>query len=108
MDKRFWRLTAPTLLAVGASAVTAAGLCCAMIAASCFMDGDPSRYPVGFPVSAVGAAVCLGALLLLAALYIRMRKKTPSLWLTVGDVLVGLALLLPFFWGWLKLSAYIM
>ena len=108
MVKRIWKLTAPALTALAASAVTAAGVYCAIFALGCFMDGDPSCYPVAFPVSVAGGVICLGLFSALAVLYIRLRKKTPSVWLTVAELLVGLGALFPFCFLWLKLTARIL
>lgn len=108
MVKRLWELTASTLAAVAASAVTAAGACCLVTALACFMDGDPSRYPVTFPVSVAGGVVCAGALLLLGAAYVRLRRRKPSARRTVLDVALAVLLLLPFFGLWWMTGAALM
>lgn len=103
MVRRIWQLTAPTLTALAASAVTAAGIYCAIFALSCFMDGDPSRYPVAFPVSILGGILCLCALIGLVCAYIRTGRGRSPLW-TVAEVLLAVLLLLPFMQLWLSLG----
>lgn len=108
MVKRVWELTASTLAAVAASGVTAAGAYCLVTALACFMDGDPSRHPVTFPVSVAGGVICAGVLLLPGAAYIRLRRRTPSVWRTVLDVSLAALLLLPFFDLWRLVGAALM
>lgn len=104
MVKRYLRLIVPTPVAVAASMLVAAAAYCLMSTLSCFMDGDPGRYPVRFPVSVLGGLFCAGAVVLLVLWYRRLRKRDPSLPMTVADVLLALAAVLPAFLIWSKLA----
>ena len=80
----------PLITALGISAVAMAGLYCALSALSCFMDGDPGRYPVAFPASVLGGLVCLALFALLIWSYIRQRRSAPSALWTLLDAAAAL------------------
>lgn len=98
-------VTAVGISAVGISAVGAAGINCALLCLSCFMDGDPSRYPVAFPASLLAGLLCLTLFVLLIGCYVRLRKKAPSVLWTLADAALALALAWPFFRIWLQAAA---
>lgn len=80
------------LFALGIAATAMAGLYCAGMALSCFMDGDPSRYPVAFPASVLAGLLCLALFVLLIYGYVHLRKKAPSALWTAVDAILALAL----------------
>ena len=83
----------PMLTAVGISATGMAGLYCALTALSCFMDGDPGRYPVAFPASVLAGLLCLALFALLIWSYIRQRRENPSTLCFLIDLAAALGLL---------------
>lgn len=95
----------PLVLAVIASAVLGGGAYCAVTFASCFVDDSPWNHPVAAPGSILVGIVCALGLVGLLYGYARLRRRYPSRWMTVVDVLTVLLLAAPFFALWLKLGA---
>ncbi len=104
MDKRSFVKLVPTLTAVAFGAILGALGYCGLTFLSCFVDGDPSRYPVTFPFSILGGMGCALELVVLALCYRKLRRKYPSVPMTVADAVLALASVLPALMAWSKLA----
>lgn len=87
------------------SAISSAGAYCLLVALGCFMDGDPGRYPVRFPMSILVGLLCLGTVVFLLWRYV---QKPSTGWKLLAQVLTAVLLWLPFWLLWMKLGAYIL
>ena len=93
----------PLLLAVTFGVVLGALGYCGLVHLSCFFDSSPVRHPVAYPVSLVGMVGCMLLLAVVGWFYGRLRKRHPSVPMTVADVLLALAVVLPSLMAWGKL-----
>ncbi len=81
----------------------ALGYCC-LVFFSCFMDTSPQKHPVAFLLSILVGFGCAVMLVVLGWGYIKLRKKYPSILMTVVDILLALALVLPSLLAWSNLA----
>ena len=98
----------PALLALAASAMTAAGVYCAMTFVFCIAWGKPGIHPIALPVSLVGGLGCFCLFILAACLYVRRCFREKRRWWWLFDLGLYLLTLLPFFQLWCVIAELIM
>lgn len=97
----------PGLLALAASAISAAGSYCAVTFLICMGWGGPDSHPIAIPVSIVGGLGCFCLFCLVAYFYTRLCSKQKRRWLILTDLAIFLSSLLPFFHLWSMVARYL-
>ena len=97
----------PALLALIASALTAAGAYCAMTLVFCIAWGKPSAHPIALPTSLVGGLLCLCLFILAICLYVRLCCRQKRRWLILADIACFLLSFFPFFNLWCMVANYL-
>ena len=90
----------PGLIALTASAISAAGLYCAVTFVICMGWGGPDAYPISIPISMAGIFGCLCLLLFVCYSYFRLCVKQRRRWLILADIACYLLSFFPFFNLW--------
>lgn len=97
----------PGLIALAASAISAAGLYCAVTFVICMGLGGPDAYPISIPISMAGIWGCMGLFLLVGYLYVRLCIRQERRWLLLADIICFLLSFFPFFNLWRIVANYL-
>ena len=95
-----WCSVQTILIALGLAVVVSMGLTCGLSLLSCYIDSDPARHPISYPLSGALGCLCLAGFGGLFFLYYKVRKKKPSVPGVVLEVVMSLAYCLPLMSLW--------
>lgn len=95
-----WCSLKTTTVAMGISAMGSLGIQCVLSFLSCYFLSSPAKHPIRHPASVCVGMIALCVFVLLAYLYIKLRKDNKSLPGILLDVGLGLVYLAPFFFVW--------
>lgn len=95
-----WCSIKTTTVAMGISAMGSLGIHCVISFLSCYFLSSPAKHPIRHPASVCVGMIAFCVFLLLAYLYIKLRKENQSVSGILLDVGLGLVYLAPFFFVW--------